>query len=203
MIKNVIFDIGNTLLSFDELSFLTSRYSNKAVVEALRKTMFQSPEWNMLDCGILSISEALQIFYSKQPQLKQEISDTMRDWLGSLVPINESIKLLRELKSKNYKIYFLSNFYEEGFYYMKNKFPILNESDGYLISYQVKLMKPNIKIYKMFLEKFDLKPKECFFLDDLEENLEGARKVGIQGMVFEDANKVWNYIEKVNSMDNS
>ena len=196
MIKNVIFDIGNTLLSFDELGFLTSRYSNRAVIDALQKTMFQSPEWNMLDCGVLSIDEALRIFYSKQPRLKREIFETMKNWLDYLVPVEEAIQLLRDLKNKNYKIYFLSNFYRDGFYYMRDNFPVLHEADGYLISYQVKLLKPDVKIYKTFLREFRLKPQECFFLDDLKENLEGARKLGIQGMVFENAEKVWNYIEK-------
>jgi putative hydrolase of the HAD superfamily len=77
---------------------------------------------------------------------------------------------------------------------MRNKFSVLRVGEGTLVSYQVKLMKPEKEIYEVFLAKFNLIAEECLFIDDLEENLEGARKLGIQGLNVKDINKIEDYL---------
>ena len=52
-------------------------------------------------------------------------------------------------------------------------------------------VKPDERIYRCLLEKYSLRPQECVSLDDLAENVEGAKKLGIHGICFlgyEDAN---------------
>jgi putative hydrolase of the HAD superfamily len=194
MIKNIIFDIGNTLLAFDEEAYLAKKFTDPSIRVILATMIFHGKEWDELDRGTLSWEEAIAIFDEKQPNLKQEIRSTLNDWLASLTPMSASIKLLENLKKKGYKIYFLSNFYKTGYYYMRNKFSVLRVGEGTLVSYQVKLMKPEKEIYEVFLAKFNLIAEECLFIDDLEENLEGARKLGIQGLNVKDINKIEDYL---------
>ena len=63
-------------------------------------------------------------------------------------------------------------------------FPFLKYADGYLISYEVKLMKPDKAIYLALCQKYGLDPAECVMIDDLEENVSGARQAGMKGLVF-------------------
>ena len=49
-------------------------------------------------------------------------------------------------------------------------------------------MKPQKEIYGHLFERFHLKPDECFFVDDLELNIEGARRCGMDGYCFDDGN---------------
>jgi putative hydrolase of the HAD superfamily len=195
MIKNIIFDIGNTLLAFDEEAYLAKKFSEPTTRAILAKMIFHGKEWEALDRGTLSWKEAFSIFDKQQPCLKQEIWSTMNDWLASLTPMQASIQLLESLKKKGYKIYFLSNFYETGYYYMRNKFAVLRKGDGTLVSYQVKLMKPEKEIYEIFLAKFKLKAEECLFIDDMEENLEAGKKLGIQGLNVKDIKEIKNYLK--------
>lgn len=55
-----------------------------------------------------------------------------------------------------------------------------------VISYDVLMIKPDKNIYLKLLNKYNLKPCECLFIDDLDINVEGAKSVGINAFVFKD-----------------
>ena len=56
--------------------------------------------------------------------------------------------------------------------------------DGFFVSSEHVLLKPQHEIYEKFFEVFDLKPEECFFIDDNPLNIEGAACCGMAGTVF-------------------
>jgi HAD superfamily hydrolase (TIGR01509 family) len=56
----------------------------------------------------------------------------------------------------------------------------------FINSSEVGLEKPDSRIYFMALERMGLKPEESVFIDDTEENVLGARKIGMQGILFTD-----------------
>ena len=59
------------------------------------------------------------------------------------------------------------------------------------------MIKPDIRIYQHLLEKYQLQAEECLFIDDRPENVEGAKKAGMQAVVFENNyDKIAEYIEK-------
>lgn len=61
---------------------------------------------------------------------------------------------------------------------------LLSQFDGILFSGPIRLAKPSPEIYSHFLRKFDLKAEECFFIDDLEPNINAAKEAGMGGLVF-------------------
>jgi len=201
MIKNIIFDIGNTLLAFDELAYLGKKFKDPEIIKTLQATIFWSEEWRLLDKNVLSEEAVITIFGERQPNLKKEIREVVGDWFNSLAPMEASIQLLKTLREKAYRIYFLSNFYEKAFKYMLVKYPFLEGADGYLISYQVKLIKPEKEIYEALLAKFNLKAEECLFLDDLEENLEAGRKLGIKGINIKNLTEIREFLTKASAQE--
>ena len=52
--------------------------------------------------------------------------------------------------------------------------------EQFYLSHEIKLRKPNTDIYEFVLQKNKLNPKETLFIDDTEENTEGAKKLGIK-----------------------
>ena len=72
--------------------------------------------------------------------------------------------------------------------------------DGGILSYKVKMTKPDPKIYELLLSEYNLKADECIFIDDTLRNVEAAEKLGIHGVRFIDqkdaAAKVSSIIEK-------
>ena len=57
--------------------------------------------------------------------------------------------------------------------------------DGGIYSYQVKLCKPDKRIYTELLTKYNLKPEETIFIDDREDNIKAAKELGIHGIIFQ------------------
>ena len=64
----------------------------------------------------------------------------------------------------------------------------------------MKLVKPDREIYEYLLKKYDLEAQECVFLDDRLENVEGARKVGMKGILFENYEQAWAELEEMISL---
>jgi FMN phosphatase YigB (HAD superfamily) len=76
----------------------------------------------------------------------------------------------------------LSNTDTMRFGFIKRKFPEILIFDEYVLSFEVGFMKPHPQIYKEALERAGFRAKECVFIDDREENIEGAAKLGINGI---------------------
>ena len=62
------------------------------------------------------------------------------------------------------------------------------------------MIKPEAEIYQRLFNKFNLKPEECLFADDRAENIEGGRRVGMEGIVFTDARQYERELEEVLSL---
>jgi putative hydrolase of the HAD superfamily len=62
--------------------------------------------------------------------------------------------------------------------------PWLHRFDDYTISAEIGATKPDPAIYRHSLERLGVRPHEALFLDDRENNVEGARAIGMEGLVF-------------------
>ena len=79
----------------------------------------------------------------------------------------------------------------------KKEMPFLKYMDGVIFSCDVNMLKPEHQIYENLLETFGLKADECVFIDDREENCQGARDVGIQAIQFTGFKQVTAELEKM------
>ena len=105
-------------------------------------------------------------------------------------PIIPMIHLAQQLKDSGYKLYVLSNVPEEVFTAVNQTHKeILDLFDGILISGQIKMVKPEKKIFTYFLKKYKLQADECILIDR-EENITIAQQAGITGIVYSRASIV-------------
>ena len=65
-----------------------------------------------------------------------------------------------------------------------HKYEIFNLLDGQVISCEEHLVKPEKEIYLRLCERYGLEPAECLFTDDRVENVEGAKSVGMNAVLF-------------------
>ncbi|MBO5410715.1 MAG: HAD-IA family hydrolase, partial [Clostridia bacterium] len=70
------------------------------------------------------------------------------------------------------------------FHERRSGIPALAFFDGVLISADYKLLKPEKEIYEALYEKFSLNPEECFFIDDVQKNIDGAKATGMDGHCY-------------------
>jgi methionine salvage enolase-phosphatase E1 len=102
----------------------------------------------------------------------------------------EGIAFIKKCKAKGHKIYGLSNWDAESFALLKIKYPELFDLfDGIIISGEVNINKPHETIYQTLLERFQLRPDQCWFIDDQEENIIAAQKLGINAVIHKSSFK--------------
>ena len=103
MYKNIIFDLGNVLLSFDPKEYLKSKISEDKL-EDVYKAIFQSEEWIMLDRGTINERDAINNIIERNTTYRDDINLAFKDWYDILRPIEETIELLKNLKENGYNI---------------------------------------------------------------------------------------------------
>lgn len=101
----------------------------------------------------------------------------------------ETHQLLKTLKQNDYKTGFLSNTEIPAVeYFLEKKYDQF--FDALIFSCIEKTAKPEEKIYRIALEKLQVKPEESVFIDDKPINIELARKIGINGIIFNNIEQV-------------
>jgi len=187
MIKNVVFDVGNVIVGYLPLEYIMSLGFDRETSKALVIKTFGHDLWLEHDRGLYSHDELWDTFESTNPDSAADIRKLRDDWWPDRVPlIEDSAAFLRECNKSGYNTYILSNFNAEMFAYIEERFPVLAEVRGKVVSGAEKLMKPEPAIYTLLLERFELTPSETVFIDDKPENIEAAKAQGIYGIIFAD-----------------
>lgn len=184
MIKNIIFDVGMVLVDFRYMEFSAELGFSPDEVKAVCGAMINTPEWEMLDKGIITQSQAKDRFIARDPELKPLIERFWKDLTEIVRPFPRSKEWLRSLKERGYNIYLLTNYPEEMFaLHSKTQFDFLDYVDGMVVSSYVKLTKPDRRIYECLMKKYSLKSGECVFLDDRPDNIKAAELLGIRAIL--------------------
>lgn len=179
MIHTLIFDIGNVLAAFDWRGYLDSWQLPPEEDAIVERVLFRSPMWKEVDRGSVPDDELLDEIVKDVPGFEELIRRVYR---GAAVAVNEypyAPGLLKDLREQGYRIYILSNygktFYEERL----SHFRFLEHTDGQVISYQEKHIKPEPEIYEALISRFGIEPETAVFFDDLPDNLSAAEKFGL------------------------
>ncbi|MCR4989249.1 MAG: HAD family phosphatase [Lachnospiraceae bacterium] len=183
MYKNIVFDVGGVLFSYQWTVALSMGGMSMDEAKVLGPKLFDDPMWNQLDLGIRPYMEVVEELASHYPEYHDAIVNFLTDVEN--MPIGRPViwEKVHALKEKGYSLYILSNYSDYMFGRHTAGCPFIDEMDGILVSYMVNVIKPDEGIYKALLQRFDLDPSECLFFDDRPENIEGAKKCGIDGIV--------------------
>jgi putative hydrolase of the HAD superfamily len=143
------------------------------------------PANDLWERGRIDVHEYLRetVFYVARPFSEDEFFARMRDVSQVLHPgMIEFLGAMRAQGSRDTTTYMLSNESRELMAYRIPRFGLAGLFDAYLVSAYMGLRKPEAAFFQCALDVSQCQPDECVFVDDREENLEGARKLGIQGI---------------------
>ena len=184
--------MGGVLIDFNFDRTLKEYYPEK-YHDILNQLVFKNDVWRRMDGGFERSEDVIKRVI---PQLPEEIRELMTGMISDFYPYMPAIDgmadLIIRLKKAGYSVYLLSNA-TPRFFDRYLDIPALTLMDGYFISALYKLLKPQREIYEAFCNKFSLKAEECFFIDDMPQNIQGAKDYGMHGFVF---NKDINELEK-------
>lgn len=198
MIKNIVLDMGNVLLSFDPYLILNQVCETDEEKQLIFSNLFESEEWIMGDRGEITNEERYDLVRKRIPEsMHEKLKECVLHWDIFMEPIAGAKEFIRQCKGEEMKVYVLSNACNKFFEYFPKHYD-LDSFDGIIVSSKVRLIKPDVRIYELLCNTYGLKPQECLFVDDRLENVEAARKIGIHAVVFEgDYQVVKDALEKI------
>ena len=195
MIKNIIFDLGNVLISFKPSEYFDKNNYPLSIKATILSDIFGSKEWLMLDNGEITTPEAINAIATKSSLSKKEIAHIFNLRTDLMFPLDSNVRLLPELKKRGFRLYYLSNFPLDIFEEVSTEYYFFKYFDGGLISSEAKFSKPDIGIYNILNKKYSLVPKECLFIDDIEVNVRAAQALGMKGIITYGSLEISNDIE--------
>lgn len=184
IIKAIVFDLGNVLLPFD-YSIAVKRINS--IEENLGEVFLSFYKANYelhrsFERGDLPeekfISTMLDAMQNKID------AETFCKIYSEIFTINQNVASLLPKLKQNYKLVLLSNTNAIHKKYGWEQYEFIKYFDKLILSHEVNAVKPEEKIYKAVEEFTGLQPEEHVFIDDILEYVNGAKKLGWDGIQF-------------------
>ena len=184
-IQNVVFDMGGVLMDWDPVKISQALCDNVDDAALLAHEVFDSREWGWVDAGAIEPETVAWTAKLRLPERLHDLADVFAlRWYEVFEPLPAMGDLVRELKDAGYGVYLLSNA-GPTFADYRSRIPAIDVFDGVVVSCWEHVVKPDAAIYRLFCERYGLEPATCLFIDDLERNVVGARRIGMQGYVYD------------------
>lgn len=184
MIKNVILDVGKVLVEWEPEAAFQKLGFDADTARIVGEATVLSPDWNELDRSALSDEEMLAKFIANAPANECEIRKLWDNIGLAIYQYDYAKSWIQRMRQNGYRVYILSNYARWTYEKTQEALSFLEDVDGALFSFQVQQIKPEPEIYRSLLKRFKLKPAECIFIDDRQENIDAALAQGICGVRF-------------------
>lgn len=184
MIKNIVFDISNVLAPFLFKEYLVKKGYDGPMIKRLIKATAMTPYWDEFERGKITNEEVIAGFISCDPEIESEIHAAFDSVAGIMGKYDYTEGWIESLKSAGYRLFCITNFTPAGYEQCYDDISFIEKFDGCIFSFREGYIKPEAEIYNCLLERYNLTANECVFIDDTEENVLAAQKIGFSGIVF-------------------
>lgn len=175
--------MGGVLIDYNPEKTLYSLF-DKETADILLKEIFRNDIWSQKDRGVIFPDEIMAMKKGAIPEeVFEKTSELVHNFYPYMPPFEKMYELVKQLKENGYSIYLLSNA-SSDFHERRSGIPALSLFDGVIVSADYKLLKPEKEIYEALYKEFSLKPEECYFIDDVQKNIDGAAATGMDGHCY-------------------
>lgn len=177
--KNIIFDLGGVILCDKPISVL--KQFNVTDGEYSELSRFFS-DWKNLDLGIETLEEKL-LSCNFSCELLSKYKHILLNYYEYRAFNKVLVDLIDILKKNDYNVFILSDNNKECYEYYKKVF---SNIDGWCLSCDYNTVKSEGKLFQILIDKFNLDPMACYFIDDKIDNINIAESYGIKGYKFDE-----------------
>lgn len=187
--KNVIFDFGNVLVKWEPEKIYAEFFGDEAKAWWFLRHITDLDWRQRIDAGE-SQELCIRQLQAQHPDYRETIEIYRSHWremlTGEMPGMREVVLRLKQLTA----VYGLTNWSMETFPEARERFGILQLIDRYVVSGAERLVKPDPRLFQVLIDRYGLQAKECIFIDDNPTNVEAACRMGMEGIVFEGAEKL-------------
>ena len=181
----VVFDLGGVLVDWNPRHLYRGLFENEQAMEDFLANVCTSA-WNECQDAGRTIAEAEAELLERHPHHE----DLIRAYYGQFDrmlagPIAGTVAVLEELEARGTPLYALSNWSAETFVHARRRFAFLERFRGIVISGEIRLMKPDERIFRHLLDTHGLTAGDCLFIDDSAKNVAGAKAAGLHAIHFQ------------------
>ncbi|HSJ60163.1 MAG TPA: HAD family phosphatase [Jiangellaceae bacterium] len=182
--STVVFDLGGVLIDWDpRYLYRTLLPSEEAVEQFLSEVC--TPEWNAAqDAGrawSVAVAELARQFPDRA-ELIRAYDERWWETIGGEIP--GTVQVLRSLRDGGVRLYALTNWSSEKFDLTYPRFEWLSWFAGIVVSGKEGVVKPDPRIFRVLLERYDIDPVDAVYIDDAQHNVVAAAELGMRSMLF-------------------
>ena len=183
-----IFDLGGVVIDWNPRYLYRKLFDgNDSAMEHFLATVC-TPSWNELQDGGRTFADACASLKATHPGETELIDAWFKrydEMLSGEIP--GTVEILTAMRSRGITLYALSNWSTETFPIALSRFECLKWFQGVLLSGEVRLLKPDRRIFEVFLKTFAIDPARAIYIDDRRANVEVAASFGMHGILFTDS----------------
>jgi putative hydrolase of the HAD superfamily len=190
----LVFDLGNVIVEFsvEKACLQIASVAGDVSASAVRSFLFEDGLEYRFEAGEFKFTQLHHLFEQRfdlainPDKLKQAAADIFTPIPRTI----EILKILRENHSNEIPMVLLSNTNEVHWEFIESNWGVSKLFDHLVLSYEVRSLKPEEKIYSSVLEKTGVDARDCFFVDDLQANVDAAKHLGFDATLFTEPEKL-------------
>jgi putative hydrolase of the HAD superfamily len=189
-LRAIIWDVGGVLVHTEDLTpriQLADRLGTTR--EELEAVVFGSPSSIAAQCGRLSVRKHWETVLATWDLPPRELAAFLAAFWGRDLIDMDLVGFIRGLRT-NYTTAILSNAFSNLRKLLTERWRIGDAFDHLIISAEVGVIKPDPRIYHLALDRMGIAPAEAVFTDDVIENVEAARALGMHAIHYQNAQQV-------------
>ncbi len=188
--RAVLFDFGGVLIRMDWDGYDEFGKRWNLPAGTLVDAFYRTPEWHAIETGRgnwdtwqRGVEQSLKPYL--QGDVAEEVQSLLDAWYAQPWQYHHpNFELAHDLQAAGHKIGVLSNAPDDLRDRFLSDLPVEVNWDAIVVSGEIGMRKPDPRIFEYAAEEIGVAPRDCFFIDDLEENVLGAQAIGMGGYHF-------------------
>lgn len=177
----MIFDVGGVILDWNPRHLYRKLFNGDETAMERFLAEVCTHDWNVRQDAGRPFATAVAELSAEHPEHAGLIEAFHLRWEEMVRGhFGDTVGIVEDLKRCGVPLYALTNFSMEKWSLTKPRYPVFELFDGIVVSGDVGLVKPDPRLYRLLLERFELAAQDCLFVDDAPANVSGAEAIGMK-----------------------
>ncbi len=180
----VVFDAGGVILDWQPKKVVARAISDPDLQQKFLEASTSHNDWHHFDRGDYDLPTLRERVCTRANASPTVFDAFFKEVLRSLTPIPDTVQTIQDLKKIGKKLVLLSNMPGPVWDHLLKTHTVWKYFDGLVLSFEIRMVKPDRSIYKYLIAQHKLTPEKSIFFDDREDNVAAARAVGLHALQF-------------------
>lgn len=189
MIKAITFDLDGVYFPNGKANFIKALGGLGVSEEEAKRVFLKSDQMNQLYKNGKMTDEEFWSWAARKWKIDKTPAELIEVLINSYDVDEKVVEVVRKVRKNGYKTLICSSNFPARINGLNKRFGFLDNFDAWALSYEVGVNKPSPEIFEELVRKSGVEASEIVFADDHQENLSGAKSVGMTTFLFEGFDK--------------